>query len=240
MTKLLEKDAVFDFNKECIEAFELLNEKLTNTPIMVSPDWSQPIELMCDAKDFGVGVVLGQREGKNFRPIHFASKTLNNAQQNYTVTEKELLAVVFAFDKFRSYLVLSKTIIFIDHSVLKYLFAKQDAKPRLICWILLLQEFHIVIKNKKGAKNVAAYHLSRFENLHLEELRDDDNDDNFPDETLMNVSSTEDDEIPWFANFANYLVGKILRKGLTYAQHCKFFSELKHYCGQPYLFKIYA
>nr|GEX94825.1 DNA-directed DNA polymerase [Tanacetum cinerariifolium] len=107
------------------------------------------VKLMCDASDFAVGAVLGQREGKHFRPIHFASKTLNNAQQNYTIIEKELLAAVFTFDKFRSYLVLSKTVVFTDHSALKYLFAKQDAKPRLIRWILLLQEFDIEIKNKK-------------------------------------------------------------------------------------------
>nr|GEV66822.1 reverse transcriptase domain-containing protein [Tanacetum cinerariifolium] len=95
------------------------------------------------------------------------------------------------------------------------------------------------IKNKKGAENVAADHLSRLENLNLEELRDDDIDDNFPDETLINVSSIEEDKIPWFADFANYLVGKILRKGLTYAQRCKFFSKLKHYFwDEPYLFKM--
>ncbi|GJZ52016.1 reverse transcriptase domain-containing protein [Tanacetum coccineum] len=182
MTKLLEKDAIFDCNKECIEAFELLKEKLTNAPIMVSPDCSQPFELMCDASNFAVGAVLGQREGKHFRPINFASKTLNNAQQNYMVTEKELLAVLFAFDKFRSYIILLKTV------------------------------FDIEIKNKKGAENVAAYHLSRLEIPHLEEVRDDDIDDNFPDKTLMNVSSTEEDKIPWFADFANYLVGKILKK----------------------------
>ncbi|GJU15307.1 reverse transcriptase domain-containing protein [Tanacetum coccineum] len=93
MTKLLEKDAVFDFNKECIEAFELLKEKLANVPIMVSPDWSQSFELMCNASNFAVKAVLGQREGKHFYPIHFASKTLNNAHQNYKVTEKELLVV---------------------------------------------------------------------------------------------------------------------------------------------------
>ncbi|GJR07311.1 reverse transcriptase domain-containing protein [Tanacetum coccineum] len=171
-------------------------------------DWSQPFELMCDAINFAVGAVLRQREGKHFHPIHFASKTLNNTQQNYTVTKKELLIVVFAFDKFRSYLILSKTVVFIDHSALKYMFAKQDAKPCLIRWILLLQEFDIKFKNKKGAKNVAADHLLRLENPHPEELRDDDIDDNFPDETLMNVSSTEEAKIPWFANFANYLVGK--------------------------------
>ncbi|GJW39427.1 reverse transcriptase domain-containing protein [Tanacetum coccineum] len=152
MTKLLEKDAVFNFNKEGIEAFESLKDKLTNAPIMVSPDWSQPFELMCNANDF---------------------------------------------------------------------------------------VFDIEIKNKKGAENVAAYHLSRLENPHLEELRDDDIDDNFPDKTLMNISLTEEDKIPWFTDFSNYLVGKILRKGLTYTQRCKFFSELKHYFwDEPYLFKM--
>ncbi|GKC50038.1 putative nucleotidyltransferase, ribonuclease H [Tanacetum coccineum] len=160
MTKLLEKDSVFKFDEECNKAFETLKEKLTNTPIMVSPNWSLPFELMCDASDFAIGAVIGQREEKHFRPIHFASKILNDAQQNYTVTEKELLAVVFAFDKFRSYLVLSKTVVFTDHTAIKYLFSKQDAKPRLIRWILLLQEFDIEIKNKKGAENVTADHLS--------------------------------------------------------------------------------
>ncbi|GKC54434.1 reverse transcriptase domain-containing protein [Tanacetum coccineum] len=194
---------------------------------------------MCVASDFAVGAVLGKQEGKHFRPNYFASKTLNNAQQNYTVTKKELLAVVFAFNKFRSYLVLSKTVIFTDHPALKYLFAKQDAKPRLIRWILLLPEFDIKIKNKKGAENVATDHLSRLENPYLEDLKDDDVDDNFPEETLMNVSSIEEEKIPWFADFANYLVGKILREGLTYAQRCKFFSKLKHYFwDEPYLFKM--
>ncbi|GKC23145.1 reverse transcriptase domain-containing protein [Tanacetum coccineum] len=117
-------------------------------------------ELMCDASDYAVGVVLGQRKDKY---LHYASKTLSDAQTNYTVTEKELLAVVYAFEKFRSYLVLSKTIVYTDHSALKYLFNKQDAKPRLICWILLLQEFTIEIRDKKGAENLAADHLSRLE-----------------------------------------------------------------------------
>ncbi|GJV91176.1 putative reverse transcriptase domain-containing protein [Tanacetum coccineum] len=100
MTKLLEKDSVFYFNEECIKAFETLKEKLTHAPIMASPNRSQPFELMCDASDFAFGAVLGQREEKHFHPIHFARKTLNNAQQNYTITEKELLVVVFAFDTF--------------------------------------------------------------------------------------------------------------------------------------------
>ncbi|GKC39642.1 reverse transcriptase domain-containing protein [Tanacetum coccineum] len=216
----------------CIKAFETLKEKLTNAPILVSPDWSLPFELMCDVSDFAVGAVLGQRKGKHFHPIHFARKTLNKAQQNYTVTEKELFAVLFAFGDFRSYLVLSKTVVFTDHSTLKYMFDKPVSKTRLIRYILLLQEFDIEIRNKKGVKNVAADHLSRLENPNFEKLREYEIDDNFMDGILMKIEN-HDEETSWFADFANYLVGNILRKGLIYAQHCKFFSDLKN------LFKLF-
>ncbi|GJY19604.1 reverse transcriptase domain-containing protein [Tanacetum coccineum] len=132
ITKLLEKDTPFEFNDECQKAFELLKKKLTCDPVIVSPNWNLPFKLMCDTIDFAVGAVLGQKDGKNFHPIYFASKTLNPAQQKYTITEKELMVVVFAFDKFISYLILSKTIVHTDHSALKHLFKKQDIKPRLI------------------------------------------------------------------------------------------------------------
>ncbi|GJU90849.1 putative nucleotidyltransferase, ribonuclease H [Tanacetum coccineum] len=170
MTQLLVKDAPFNFSEECIQAFDTLKRELTQAPIMIKPDWSLPFEIMCDASDYAVGAVLGQRIDKHFKPIHYASKTMNEAQENYTTTEKELLAVVFAFDKFRQYLVLSKTIVFTDHSALRYLFIKQDAKPRLIRWILLLQEFDIEIRDKRGAENLAADHLSRLENPKLGRL----------------------------------------------------------------------
>ncbi|GKE13823.1 putative nucleotidyltransferase, ribonuclease H [Tanacetum coccineum] len=118
--------------EECIQSFNTLKRELTQAPIMIKPDWSLPFEIMRDASDYAVGAVLGQRIDKHFKPIHYASKTMNEAQENYMTTEKELLAIVFAFDKFRQYLVLSKTIVFMDHSALRYLFTKQDAKPRLI------------------------------------------------------------------------------------------------------------
>ncbi|GJX38610.1 reverse transcriptase domain-containing protein [Tanacetum coccineum] len=136
ITKLLEKDTPFEFDDECQKAFESLKEKLTCAPVIVSPNWNLPFELMCDASDFAVGAILGQKDGKNFHPIYFASKTLNSAQQKYTVTEKELMAVVFAFDKFikRSYLILSKTIVHTDHSALQALI-KSKSKTTPYRWI---------------------------------------------------------------------------------------------------------
>ncbi|GKA66708.1 reverse transcriptase domain-containing protein [Tanacetum coccineum] len=110
MTQLLVKDAPFSFSKECTQAFDKLKHKLTQASIMIKPDWSLPFEVMCDASDYDVEAALGQRIDKHFKPIHYASKTMNEVQENYTTTGKELLAVVFAFDKFRQYLVLSKTI----------------------------------------------------------------------------------------------------------------------------------
>ncbi|GJS48294.1 reverse transcriptase domain-containing protein [Tanacetum coccineum] len=163
MTHLLEKETPFVFSEECIDSFNTLKRKLTEAPILIAPDWDLPFELMCDASDFAIGAVLGQRKNKHFQPIHYASKTMNEAQTHYTTTEKELLAVVYAFEKFRSYLVMSKSIVYTDHSAIKYLFAKKDAKARLMRWILLLQEFDIEIRDKKGAENLAADHLSRLE-----------------------------------------------------------------------------
>ncbi|GJX86991.1 reverse transcriptase domain-containing protein [Tanacetum coccineum] len=219
LTKLLEKDIPFKFNDECQNAFKILKEKLTCTLVIVSPNWSLPFKLMCDASDFTVGAILGQKEGKTFHLIYFASKSLNATQQNYTITEKELMAVVFAFDKFRSYLVLSKTIVHTDHSALRHLFKKQDAKTLLIRWILLLLESDIKIKDRKGTKNVAADHLSRIEN---EETSDDSKvDDNFPGETLMEINTKDE---PWFADFANYFASDIIPKGMTYQQK-KLFSQ---------------
>jgi hypothetical protein len=113
---------------------------------------------MCDASDYAVGVVLGQRKDKKPYVIYYASKTLDSAQINYSTTKKELLVVVFALDKFRAYLVGSPIVLFIDHAALKYLLTKKDAKARLIRWILLLQEFNLFIKDKKGVENVVADH----------------------------------------------------------------------------------
>ncbi|GJU13843.1 reverse transcriptase domain-containing protein [Tanacetum coccineum] len=241
LTHLLEKDTPFIFSKECVESFNILKKKLTEAPILVAPDWDLPFEIMCDASDYAVGAVLGQRKTKHFQPIHYASKTMTDAQAHYTTTEKELLAVVYAFEKFQPYLVLSKTIVYTDHSALKFLLAKQDAKPRLLWWILLLQEFDVIIRDKKGAENLAADHLSRLENPHQDVLENKEITETFPLETLGMVTFRGDDSTPWFANFSNYHAGNFVIKGMSSQQKNKFFKDVKHYFwDDPYLFKICA
>ncbi|GJW09199.1 reverse transcriptase domain-containing protein [Tanacetum coccineum] len=170
--KLHEKDTPFEFNDECQKASESLKEKLTCAPVILSPNWNLPFELMYDASDFAVGAVLGQKDGKIFT------------------------------QSTSSYLILSKTIGHTDHSALKHLFLKkQDAKPRLIRWILLLQEFDLEIIDRKRTENVAADYLSRIEND--ETSNNSEVYDNFPRETLMEINTVSE---PWFADFANYLV----------------------------------
>nr|GEY64333.1 reverse transcriptase domain-containing protein [Tanacetum cinerariifolium] len=131
MTCLLKKDTPFIFSKGCVEAYQTLKRKLTEALILIPPDWDMPFELMCDASDFAIGAVLGQRQEKHFRPIHYASKTMTEAESNYTTTEKEMLAAVYAFEKFRSYLIMNKSIVYTDHSALKYLLPRKI--PRRDC-----------------------------------------------------------------------------------------------------------
>jgi hypothetical protein len=141
LTHLLQKGVAFKFDEKCLAAFRTLKSALVSAPIIQPPDWNQPFEIMCDASDYAVGTVLGQRKEGRVHAVYYASKTLNGVQLNYATMEKELLAVVFTFEKFKSYIVNSKVIVYTDHAAIKYLLANKDAKPRLICWILLLQEF---------------------------------------------------------------------------------------------------
>ncbi|GJX16991.1 reverse transcriptase domain-containing protein [Tanacetum coccineum] len=156
----------FVFSKDRIDAFQTLKKKLTEALILVVPDWNLPFELMCDASDFVIGVVLGQRKTKHFQPIHYASKTMTKAQIHYTTTEKEML----------------------------YLINKQDVKPRLLQWVLLLQESDITIRDKKRSENLAVDHLSRLENPHKDVLENKDINEHFPLETLGVISSKS---TPW-------------------------------------------
>ena len=151
LCRLLEKDANFDFDESCRFAFEEIKSRLVSAPIMLTPDWNNEFEIMCDASDYAMGAVLGQRTEKIFKVIYYASKTFNELQENYSTTEKEMLAMVFACEKFRPYILGSHVVIHIDHTAIKYLMAKKDAKPRLIRWVLLLQEFDLEIKDKKGS-----------------------------------------------------------------------------------------
>jgi len=132
LCSLLAKDAPFDFNEECHAAFESLKKTLTSTPIIQPPTWTVPFEIMCDASDYAVGAILGQRVEKLPHVIYYASMTLNDAQLNYSTTKKKLLAIIFAMDKFRSYLLRSKVLVYSDHAALKYLLSKKDAKSHLI------------------------------------------------------------------------------------------------------------
>ncbi|GJR49387.1 reverse transcriptase domain-containing protein [Tanacetum coccineum] len=239
MTHLLEKNTPFIFSEDCILAFQILKKKLTEAPILIAPNWDQPFEIMCDASDYAIGAVLGQRIEKHFRPIHYASKTMTEAESNYTTTEKEMLAVVYAFEKFRSYLIMNKSVVYTDHSALKYLFNKKDAKARLLRWILLLQEFDFSVIDTKGAENYAADHLSRLENPYENVFDPKEITETFPLETLNAVNSYQ--STPWFADIANYHAGNFLVKGMTSQQKKKFFKDIKHYFwDDPYLFRTCA
>nr|GEW98173.1 DNA-directed DNA polymerase [Tanacetum cinerariifolium] len=196
-----------------------------------------PFELMCDASGYAVGAVLGQRIEKHFRPVHYASKTMTQTETNYTTTEKEMLAVVYAFEKFCSYLIINKSIVYTDHSALKYLFTKKDAKSRLLRWILLLQEFDFKVIDTKGAENYAADHLSRLENPYENVFDPKEINETFPLESLNKVAH-QDPSTSWFADFTNYHAEKFIIKGMTTQQKQKFFKDVQHsFWDDPYLFK---
>nr|GEY90357.1 DNA-directed DNA polymerase [Tanacetum cinerariifolium] len=194
------------------------------------------------------GIVLGHKISKKgievdkakSKPIHYASKTMNEAETNYSITEKEMLAVVYAFENFCSYLIMNKSIVYTDHSALKYPFAKKDAKGRLLRWILLLQEFNFKVVDTKGAKNYAADHLSRLENPYENVFDPKEINEFFPFEAISKLAH-HDQSTLWFADFANYHVGKFIIKGMTTQQKNKFFKDVKHYFwDDPYLFKTCA
>ncbi|CAJ2653731.1 unnamed protein product [Trifolium pratense] len=226
-------DTVFLFDEACVTAFNCLKTKLVTAPVIVAPQWDLPFELMCDASDYAVGAVLGQHHNKLFHVIYYSSKVLNENQINYTTTEKELLAVVFALEKFRSYLIGSKVIVFTDHSALKYLLTKGDSKPRLLRWMLLLQEFDLEIRDKKGVENVVADHLSRLSNPDITN-KEEAIKCEFPDEKLLAVS-----EFPWFGDIANLKASGFIPEEMTAQQKKKLFADSRHYFwDDPFLFKM--
>ena len=187
---------------------------------------------MSDSSKFAVGAVLGQRIDKKPTTICYASKTLADAQLNYTTTEKELLAVVFALEKFRPYILGSKIIVYTDHAPLKYLLSKKEAKAWLIWWFLLLQEFDLEIKDKKGSENSVVDHLSRIHTTSSAEICD-----TFLDEQLLTVAT----KVPWFAHIVNYLVTKSVPDYWNTHQKKKFSYDVRYYFWEePQLFHVWA
>ena len=232
LSNLLVQGAPFEYDDQCLQAFLFLKENLVSASIVVAPDWNIPFELMCDEIVCAIGVVLGQKRDITFQVIYYVSQTLNDAQLNYATTEKELLAIVFAFDKFRSNLIGKRVIVHTDHSAIKYLMTKKDSKPRLIRWVLLLQEFDLEIKDKKGTGNLVADHLSRLEGPSEEIQINDD----FLDEQLLPIEDKK--LVQWFADLVNYLAEKVLPLEFSYQKKKRFFAQLKHYYWEePILYK---
>ena len=114
LSALLMQRVPFEFDDTCLTSFESLKRKLNSAPIISTPNWELPFELMCDLSDYAVGAVLGQRKNNIFHAIYYANRTLNDAQLNYATTKNELLAIIFVFDKFRAYLIGNKVTVFTD------------------------------------------------------------------------------------------------------------------------------
>nr|GEZ43533.1 reverse transcriptase domain-containing protein [Tanacetum cinerariifolium] len=218
------------------------NEEPPELKLKELPPWVSPVH--CVPKEGGMTVV--EKEDSELIPTRIEVDrakvdVIAKFPHSTSVKEKELLAVVYAFEKFRPYLVLSKSIVYTDHSALKYLLTKQDAKPRLLWWILLLQEFDVIIRDKKGSENLTADHLSRLENPHQDELEKKEITETFPLETLGMIAFRGDSSTLWFADIANYHARNFIVKGMLSQQKKKFFKDVKHYFwDDPYLFKICA
>ncbi|RDX74154.1 Retrovirus-related Pol polyprotein, partial [Mucuna pruriens] len=206
------KRFIKDFSKLALPLSTLLQKdelksRLTSAPILQAPNWDLPFELMCDASNSTLGA------------------------QNYTTIEKELLAIAFALDKFRSYLLGSKIVVFSDHAAFRYLLKKPDAKPRLIRWMLLLQEFNLEIRDKKGAENSVADHLSRIERESEQlPIRDE-----FPDEQLLHLKTAT----PWFADICNFVATSQFPPEASWTYKEKIRSDVKCYVwDDPYLWRL--
>nr|GEZ64445.1 reverse transcriptase domain-containing protein [Tanacetum cinerariifolium] len=162
------------------------------------------------------GIVLGHKISRNGIEVDKAKvDVITRLPYPTTVKEKEMLVVVYTFEKFRSYLIMNKCTVHTDHSALKYLFAKKDAKARLLWWVLLLKEFDFDVVDTKGAENLEADHLSRLEKPYENVLDPKEINETFLLETLSTVTFRGDSSAPWLADFANYHAGNFVVKGMS-------------------------
>jgi hypothetical protein len=217
---LLMKNVEFKWTNSCQEAFNTLKHQLSTAPILRGPDWTLPFHISSDASDTAIGAVLGQEENHLPYAIYFISKNMTPAELNYTVTEKEFLAVIYAINKFRHYITGYSTLVHTDHSAIKYLMNKPITNARVTRWLLLLQEFDITIVDRPGKENVVVDFLSRL-------TPDDDTpvDDSFPDEYLFAVSAHS----PWYADIANYLVAGKLPPHLSHREKRRIIQQSARY-----------
>jgi hypothetical protein len=221
MFKLLSKDEEFCWDDNCQSAFEDLKEKLSMAPILRGPNWSLPFHISTDALDTALGGVLGKKENQHNYAIYFTSKNLTPLELNYTVTEKEFLAVVHSINKFRHYITGYEVFVHTDHSAIRFLMKKTVTTGRITRWLLLLQEFNITIVDRPGKENVVADFLSRIP----QDSTDIPVNDNFPDENLFAVAV----KTPWFADTANYLATGRLPAHLSTPQKKRIIQQSAYY-----------
>jgi hypothetical protein len=221
MFGLLIKDVDFVWTEQCQTAFETLKAKLSVAPVLRGPNWTLPFHISTDASDTAIGGVLGKKEDQQSYAIYFVSKNLSPAELNYTVTEKEFLAVVHAINKFHHYITGYEVFVHTDHSTIRFLMNKPITNGRVTRWLLLLQEFNIIVLDRPRKDNVVADFLSRIKN------EDDDIpvDDSFPDEHLFSLSINT----PWFADMENYLATRKLPSHLSPHEKWKIITQSANY-----------
>jgi hypothetical protein len=184
MENLLRKDTKFQWNDECQHGLDTLKEKMVTALILVFPDWENTFHMHVNALTIALGAILAQPGvGDLDHPVAFTSRKLSDSEQNYNTTEREVLAMVYALQKFRHCLLVKHFKMFIDHSALKYLVNKLVLRGRIYRWLLLFQEFEFEVIVKPRKLNAGPDHLSRVTNgeepMNLE--------DNFPDAQLFSV-----------------------------------------------------
>lgn len=183
LTNLLKKDVPFIWTNTQQLSFELLKEKLVTAPVLIYPDFTKPFVLTCDASNYAISAILSQGAVGKDQPIAFASRTLNKAECNYSVTEKECLAIVYGTKTFRPYLFGRQFTIITDHKPLNWLFNCKDPGSRLVRWRLKLEEYNYEIQYRKGKTNTNADALSRYPLNPLQRQVDDNHSENgLPDD----------------------------------------------------------